>query len=76
MSRTRSDSKLLYGVLTYSYACSGWEVDDYRLNQYLYNVSGEVFVYFVMPWHRLFFTRFRIYVKVVSLPMSQENTSD
>lgn len=36
----------------------------------IYNVSGEVFVYFIMPWHGLFFTRFGIKVKVVSLTMS------
>jgi hypothetical protein len=29
-----------------------------------------------MPWHRLLFTRFRIAVKIVSMAMSQENTSD
>jgi hypothetical protein len=45
------------------------------LCQYFYNVPGEVFVYFIMPWHWLFLACFRIYVKVVSLAMSQENTS-
>jgi len=39
-------------------------------------VAGEVFVYFIMPWHWLFLACFRVYVKVVSLAMSQENTSD
>jgi hypothetical protein len=33
---------------------------DGWLCQYLYDVAGEVFVYFIMPWHWLFFTRFRI----------------
>jgi hypothetical protein len=30
------------------------------LCQYLYNVSGEIFVYFIMPWHGLLFARFGI----------------
>ena len=30
------------------------------LCQYLYNVSGEVFVYFIVTWHGLFFTRFGV----------------
>ena len=46
------------------------------LRQYFYNVPGEVFVYFIMSWHGLFFARFRIDVKVVSLAMSQEDTSN
>ena len=46
------------------------------LRQYFYNVSGEVFVYFIMSWHGLFFARFRIEVKVVSLAMSQEDASN
>ncbi len=33
------------------------------------------FIYFIMPWHRLFFTRFRIAVKIVPMAVSQENTS-
>jgi len=73
---SKEPGPMILFVETYSYVCSGWEVDDYRLSQYLYNVSGEDFVYLIMPWHGLFFARFRIYVKVVSLPMSQENTSD
>ena len=49
---------------------------DGWLCQYLYDVAREAFVYFIMPWHWLFFTCFRIYVKVVLLAMSQENTPD
>jgi hypothetical protein len=30
------------------------------LCQYLNDVSGESFVYFIMPWNGLFFPRFRI----------------
>jgi hypothetical protein len=26
----------------------------------IYNVAGEAFVYFIMPWHGLFFTHFGI----------------
>jgi hypothetical protein len=45
------------------------------LRQYFYDVPGEVFVYFIMSWHGLFFARFWIDVKVMSLAMSQEDTS-
>ena len=46
------------------------------LCQFLYNMFGEDFVYFIMPGHRLLLTRFWITVKIVSIAVSQENTSD
>jgi len=46
------------------------------LCQFFYNMPCKNFVYFIMPWHRLLFTRFRIAVKIVSMAVSQENTSD
>ncbi len=39
-------------------------------------MPGEVSVYLIMPWYWLFFAGFRIYVKDVSLAMSQKNTSN
>ena len=38
-------------------------------------MSGEVFVYFIMARDWLFFAGFWVYVKVMSLAMSQENAS-
>jgi len=34
------------------------------------------FVYIIMPWNRLLLAGFRITVKVVSIAVSQKNTSD
>jgi hypothetical protein len=40
-----------------------------------YYMLCEDFVYFIMPWYKLLFTRFRIAVKIMPMAMSQENTS-
>ena len=31
---------------------------------------GKSFIYFIMPWNRLLFTGFGIYVKIVTMTMS------
>jgi len=45
------------------------------LCQFFYYVFRKIFVYFVMPWDRLFLAGGWIFVEIMAAAMSTQNTS-
>ena len=46
------------------------------LCQLLYDVLSKTLVYFIVSWDRLFLASFRVFVEVVTAPVTDQLTTD